>query len=211
MRPPPRLMPLRSKVKRRIRRLFGFSLWLLLPALGAQVIGSAACPGIGERAVSAPGAPVVVPPILQKATPKEVVLRVNLKTQRLQLLVAGEVAIDTPVTTGRKDLETPAGKFLIESKEARRKPNGYGNLVDARGKVVVAGVYRSLDPIPRGLRFEPVERDFLITVEGQGFTIHAGTVRSLPVSDGAILLPAEIARLVFSKVAAGVALEILAE
>lgn len=205
-------MPLRSKVKTRIRTLLGGAVALACVGLASgDKAGKAPLPGIGERAVAAPRPPVLVPPILDKAAARNSLIRVDLKAQRLILLVAGEVAIDSPISSGRKDLETPTGKFHVEKKVPRQKQGDYGNLVDPSGKVVVAGVYRNRDPVPRGLRFQPVDIDHIIAVNGQTFRFHAGAVGGLPVSDGSIILPDEVARVLSMKVHAGCPIEIVAE
>ena len=152
---------------------------------------------------------MVVPPVLNKATKSNVSIRVILQTQRLHFLVAGEVAIDGPVSTGRRDLETPVGRFRVSQKDADPKPDTYGNLVDAKGKVIVAGIYRARDPVQSGLRFEPVARYHLLRVKDQEFGLHAGRVSTLPISDGAVIMPPEIARLLFGKVAVGCLVEIV--
>ena len=203
-------MPHRSKVKRRFR---------LFAALGAAI--SSAClataetgdkaPSIGELAVSTPRPPVLVPPLLEKASAKSLSVKVNLKTQRLQLLVDGEVALDTPVTTGRKNMETPVGKFLVAKKEPARKQDRYGNLVDSRGSLIVSGVYKNRDPLPSGLRFQATPLKHVITIEKQGFILHGGTVGTLPVSEGSVIVPAEIAKTLYAKIAPGCPIEVVGE
>lgn len=201
-------MPLRSKVKRRIRWLL--SLCLAIVVTSSSVAGEAG-PNVGQRAVSSPKPPALVPPVLGKAATKNLAIKVNLKTQRLQLLVDGVMAIDSPVSTGRRDLETPAGQFQIGKKEASPKPDTYGNLIDANGKIVIAGVFKTLDPVPRGLRFQPIARDHLMAIKDQKFSLHGGKTCALPVSDGAIIVPPEVAKLLFSKVSTGCPIEIVAE
>ena len=174
-----------------------------------MVTGDEPAASVGERVVSPPKSPVVVPPVLDKATTSNVSIRVNLQTQRLHLLVAGELAIDSPVSTGRRNLETPVGKFHIVRKDADPKPDSYGKFVDAKGKVIVAGVYLWRDPVPRGLRYEPVARRHQFRFKDQEFSLHAGRVSSLPISDGAVIVPPEIARLLFAKVPVGNLVEVI--
>ncbi|MGI9242216.1 MAG: L,D-transpeptidase [Verrucomicrobiales bacterium] len=138
-------------------------------------------------------------------------IRVNLKTQRLHLLVGGEVAIDSPVSTGRKSLPTPCGQFEVEKREATRKQEKYGNFVSSSGAVVLSGVYADLDPLPSDLEFKAVAVTHVLTLKGQKITIHGGTVGNLPTSDGSVVVPRELAKTLFGKVPVGCRVEIVAE
>jgi len=205
-------MPVLPKVKIRIGVL------ICLVFLVIQPIPRAICApndkprskSIGERAISKPNPPVISPSVLKNvASAKVIGIKIDLSKQRLQLIVDGKTAIDTPVSTGRKRLETPTGKFFVKAREATRKASDYGNHIDSTGKVIVAGVYRDRDPTPSRLRFSPAPRNHILTVEGQKFILHAGAVGGLPVSDGAVIIPHEIAKLLSSKVGAGCPIEII--
>ncbi len=205
-------MPLRSKVKTRIWALCGSAFALAFAGLIiANDPAKNASQGLGERAVQAPRPPVIAPPILDKANARNSIIKVNLASQRLILLVDGEVAIDSPVSSGRKDFETPTGRLGVGRRGTREKPGQYGNLVDSAGKVIVRGVYRHRDPVPRGLRCQAVQLDYILSVNDQGFRFHAGAVGGVPVSDGSIILPDEVAKILFVKVATGCPIEIVAE
>ncbi|MFT4550272.1 MAG: lipoprotein-anchoring transpeptidase ErfK/SrfK [Verrucomicrobiales bacterium] len=203
-------MPLLPKVKTRI-------IQLSLAAVAMACIGLLVAnngpkkPEIGELAVSPPKQPILAPSILAKAIPRNTQLRINLVAQRLYLLVDNEVAIDTPIASGRKDRETPTGKFVVGKKELSRKQDDYGNFVDAKGKVIVAGIYSTRDPIPSGLRFQAVALDHVMEFKDQTFAIHGGASSSLPTSTGAIIVPAEIAKMLYANVSTGCPVEISGE
>ena len=205
-------MPLPTKVKSRISALAGCAAGLSLAVIIASDSDSEApVLSLGDRAVRSPVPPILTPPVLDQATPRNTLIRIDLASQRLIFFVDGETAIDSPISTGRKNLETPAGNFVIEKKHASRKQSSYGNIVDASGNVIVAGVYADRDPVPSGLKFEPVTLQHLFDVKDQKFKIHAGAVGLLPVSDGSILVPADVAKVLFGKVFEGTPIEIIAE
>jgi len=206
-------MPLPSKVKTRFGPLVVAALATVPVAVSPCVAQAppAKKASLGELAVSRPRPPVLVPPLLDQAGVKPVSIRINLDTQRLHLLVGGELAIDSPVSTGRKSLPTPCGRFEVGEREAVRKQDKYGNIVDRAGAVVLSGVYADLDPIPSGFEFKPVPLHHVLTLRGQAAMIHGGAVGSLPTSDGSVVVPSELAKALFGKIPVGCPVEIIAE
>ena len=201
-------MLLRTKVKNRFLALIGICS-VFAPAIPSAAQEAAVSQSIGELAVADPRPPVLIPPVLDQAGVKPVTVKIDLLGQRLHLLVGGELAIDSPITSGRKNLETPVGMFEAERKEARRKQDEYGKFVNADGETVLAGVYADLDPVPSAHEFKPVSLDHVIYLKGQSFKIHAGEVGCLPTSDGSIIVPAELAKILFAKIPVGCKIEIV--
>jgi hypothetical protein len=79
--------------------------------------------------------PKVVPRVDQLATPENTSIVVSLGRQRAYLLVDGEVAIDAPVSTGKRRGQTPVGEYTILEKAARHLSSLHGDFVDAEGRV----------------------------------------------------------------------------
>jgi lipoprotein-anchoring transpeptidase ErfK/SrfK len=124
------------------------------------------------------------------------------------LMLRGEIAIDTPVSTGKKSAKTPPGKFAVQEKDADHRSNLYGDFVDSRGRVVRGGVSSRVDSAPSGTRFEGAPMKWFLRVNG-AIGMHVGILPGYPASHGCIRMPGNIAPLFFKKVKIGTPVEIV--
>jgi len=147
--------------------------------------------------------PKVVPRVDEQATPDNTSIVVSLGRQRAYLLVDGEVAIDTPVSTGKSRGQTPSGEFAITEKAARYESSLHGDFVDREGRVVRSGASTRIDAAPSGTTFRPSEVRFFLRLNPEGLALHAGRVPGYPSADTAVRLPADIAPLFFQRVRVG--------
>lgn len=152
--------------------------------------------------------PLVVPRVLERATPDNTRIVVSLSRQRAYLFVDGEVAIDTAVSTGVARAQTPPGEFKVAEKAATRNDSRHGDFVDAGGQVVRAGASTRIDAAPSGTSFRMVPLRYFIGLDAEGVSLHAGRLPGFPSTDRAVLLPSDIAPLVFQRVKAGTPVEI---
>jgi lipoprotein-anchoring transpeptidase ErfK/SrfK len=152
--------------------------------------------------------PTVVPRVLDQATPENASIVVSLGRQRAYLFVGREAAIDTPVSTGQRRGQTPAGQYTIAEKAATHTSNLHGNFVDAAGHVVRAGVSTRIDAAPSGTVFRPDPVKYYMALNGEGLALHAGRLPGYPAADTAVRLPAEIAPLIFQRVQQGTPVKI---
>jgi lipoprotein-anchoring transpeptidase ErfK/SrfK len=152
--------------------------------------------------------PKVVPRVDQLATPENTSIVVSLGRQRAYLLVDGEVAIDAPVSTGKRRGQTPVGEYTILEKAARHLSSLHGDFVDAEGRVVRAGVSTRIDAAPSGTTFQPSEVRYFLRLTAEGLALHAGRVPGYPAADTAVRLPPDIAPLFFQRVQAGTPVKI---
>lgn len=153
--------------------------------------------------------PKVIPRVLEAATPENVSVWISLSKQRAYLRVGDEIAIDTPISSGKRAGMTPKGTFLIIQKNADHRSNLYGDFVNARGQVVRSGVSTKIDSAPSGTTFRGAPMRWFMrfgtpdTKEWRPEGMHTGVLPGYPASHGCVRLPDEIAKMIFSKVVVG--------
>lgn len=151
--------------------------------------------------------PKVSPRVLERITPDNSSILILLNRQRAYLMLNGEIAIDTPVSTGKSAGMTPTGSFRIEEKDPDHRSNIYGNFVDRQGRVVRAGVSVRIDSAPSGTHFEGAPMRWFLRVRG-AVGMHVGILPGYPASHGCIRLPADIAPMFYQKAKVGTPVEI---
>ncbi len=140
------------------------------------------------------------PSLLEKAGSEPVNVLISLSKQRAYLLVGGKVAVDSPISSGRRNGWTPKGEFLILEKDPNHSSNLYGNFVDRSGRVVRSGVSSRMDAAPSGTTFQGAPMKFFMRLTEKGVGMHAGILPGYPASHGCIRLPHDMAELIYSKV-----------
>lgn len=152
--------------------------------------------------------PKVVPRLLDRATPENTSIVVSLGRQRAYLFVEKEAAIDTPVSTGKRRGQTPAGQFAIAEKLSSHSSSLHGDFVDADGSTVRHGVSTRIDAAPSGTKFRVVPVQYFMQLDGGGVALHAGRLPGYPAADTAVRLPPDIAPLIFQRVKKGTPVKI---
>ena len=152
--------------------------------------------------------PKTVPRVLEKAAPENTRVVVSLGRQRAYLLVGDEVAMDVPVSTGKRRAQTPTGDFKVEEKSARFAAPWFGDFVDGDGRVVRAGASTRVDAAPSGTKFRPVELRHHLRLNAEGLSLHAGSLPGYPAADTGVRLAPDIAPLFFQRVQVGTPVKI---
>jgi lipoprotein-anchoring transpeptidase ErfK/SrfK len=199
-------VPSMVRCLRRFSCLVGY-LFVVLHAAVAQEDGQPVLKAPSEL-IAVQDPPTVVPRVLDEATPENTSIVVSLGRQRAYLFVGREAAIDTPVSTGQRRGQTPAGQYTITEKAATHSSNRHGNFVDSAGNVVRAGVSTRIDAAPSGTVFRPDPAKYYMALEGEGLALHAGRLPGYPAADTAVRLPADIAPLIFQRVQQGTPVKI---
>ncbi len=192
------------------RLVLGGALLCLLGALGA---GSARAQGFflfrqPQRPVTQaipvqPGA-VIYQSVYDSVSPESSHVVVSIPKQRVYLLnKADEVAIDSPVSSGRPGHGTPPGSYRISAKEPAHYSNIYGNFVDKTGRVVRSGVSARIDSAPSGTHFEGAPMRWFMRLDETAVGLHVGILPGYPASHGCVRLPSDIAPLIYQKVKGG--------
>lgn len=142
--------------------------------------------------------------LLEQATPDNVSIEISLKEQRGLLLVKGAIAMDFPVSSGKKTHPTPPGSYTVRAKEKDYHSNLYGRIFDAAGVVAVADADTRKDVPPEGGRFEGASMPYWMRLTDGGVGMHVGYVPGgRAASHGCIRLKKENASYLFSLVKIG--------
>ncbi len=186
--------------------------WVLAGAPGARAQGFFLFRQPQRPVVQAipvqPGA-VVYQSVYDTVNPETSHVVVSLPKQRVYLLnAANEVAIDSPVSSGRPGHSTPAGSFHILVKEPAHFSNIYGNFVDRTGRVVRGGVSAKIDSAPSGTHFEGAPMRWFMRLTDTGVGMHIGILPGYAASHGCVRLPSDIAPMIYSKVKIGTAVKV---
>jgi lipoprotein-anchoring transpeptidase ErfK/SrfK len=147
--------------------------------------------------------PVIYKNVLAQTTPENAIVLVSLSRQRAYLYGGKDLAIDTPISSGKKAGYTPTGDFTIIQKDPNHRSNIYGNFVDSRGRVVRAGVSSRIDSAPSGTHYEGAPMFYFMRLTSEGVGMHIGILPGYPASHGCIRMPAEIAPQIYARVKLG--------
>ena len=152
--------------------------------------------------------PKITPRVYDKITSETSRVYVSLAKQRAWLMMGDEVAIDTPISSGKSAGMTPVGVFTVQEKDPDHRSTIYGDFVDNKGRVVRAGVSLRIDSAPSGTHYIGAPMKWFCRIK-DGVGMHIGILPGYPASHGCVRLPSEIARLIYEKVKVGTPVEIV--
>lgn len=148
--------------------------------------------------------PKVIPRVLERTTPHNISIYISLSKQRAYFLVGDEIAVDTPISSGKRAGMTPAGNYTILEKDADHRSSLYGDFVNPRtGRVVRAGVSTQIDSAPSGTVYRGAPMRWFMRLTNGGVGMHTGILPGYPASHGCVRLPDEIAKLFYDRVTIG--------
>ncbi|GAB4178512.1 MAG: hypothetical protein Fur0032_18980 [Terrimicrobiaceae bacterium] len=148
--------------------------------------------------------PKVHPRVLDAATPENVSIYVSIDKQRAYLKVGDEIAIDSPVSTGKRAGMTPKGSFTILEKDDDHRSSIYGDFVNRKsGQVIRSGVSTKIDSAPSGTVFRGAPMNWFMRITWQGVGLHTGHLPGYPASHGCIRMPDDIAKMFYERVKLG--------
>jgi len=158
--------------------------------------------------------------LLAKANGKNTHIKVDVKQQRIKLLVDGKVALSSPCTTGAKrkfepntkiyrDKRTPKGTFKITEKISDKRSSIFGKYY-RKGKVVYKGDKRKYRGSKKGLKYKGASLKHWMRLTSSGIGLHASKyVKRHPGTNGCIRLPFKVAKTIFAKVKTGTKVSII--
>ncbi|MGB8353379.1 MAG: L,D-transpeptidase family protein [Chthoniobacteraceae bacterium] len=152
--------------------------------------------------------PKVVPRLMDTATPDNTHVIVSLSKQRAYLLVGDEIALDTPISSGKRAGMTPNGNFKVLEKDPNHFSNIFGSFVDSGGRTVRGGVSLKIDSAPSGTHYVGAPMKWFMRLTEDGVGMHVGILPGYAASHGCVRLPADIAPLIYAKVKVGTPVEI---
>ncbi len=146
--------------------------------------------------------------VLNQVTQDNSSILIVLSRQRAYLLLDGEVAVETPISSGKRAGMTPTGRYKVTQKHIDHRSNLYGNFVDRQGRVVRGGVSSRIDSAPSGTRFEGAPMPYFLRFNG-AVGMHVGHLPGYPASHGCVRLPSNIAPIFYNKAKLGTPVEVI--
>jgi len=145
------------------------------------------------------GNAVLYEEVLNRGGAKDAGIVISLSRQRAYFLLGNELAIETPIASGRKEGWTPKGSFRILEKDPNHRSNKYGDLVDSEGRVVRKNVTCGAS----GGTFRGASMKWFLRLSWEGVGMHAGILPGYPASHGCIRLPRDVAERLYRIVSLG--------
>ncbi|MGJ8695939.1 MAG: L,D-transpeptidase [Verrucomicrobiaceae bacterium] len=130
-------------------------------------------------------------------------IRIDLSDQRAQLLVGPEkqVAIDTPVCTGKAGKRTPPGRYRVQEKIVDKRSNIFGTTY-YKGRRVHGGDRRKYKG--RRDKYVGASLPYWMRMTGGGIGMHgSGYVHRYPGSNGCVRTPHDVIDDIYRKIAKG--------
>ncbi len=146
--------------------------------------------------------------IYESLSPDESHVVVSLSKQRAYLLSGDQIAIDTPISSGKRAGMTPTGKFSVMEKDKDHRSSVYGNFVDRSGRVVRGGISLRIDSAPSGTHYEGAPMLWFMRLTGEGVGMHVGILPGYPASHGCIRMPSQSAEMFYNRVKIGTPVEV---
>lgn len=185
--------------------IFGF-LWMAANSGWAQDRHSNMA--LPQQLIAKQAPPVINQNILAQTNPDNATVLVSLSRQRAYLYAGTQLAIDTPISSGKKAGFTPTGNYTIIQKDPNHRSNIYGNFIDSRGRVVRGGVSARIDSAPSGSHFVGAPMFYFMRLTSEGVGMHIGILPGYPASHGCIRMPAEIAPQIYAHVKVGTPVQV---
>jgi lipoprotein-anchoring transpeptidase ErfK/SrfK len=141
--------------------------------------------------------------ILQKVTPENAHVIVSLTKQRAYLTTGEEIAIDSPISSGKRGHTTPNGSFSVLEKDKDHHSSLYGDYKDSQGRTVRGGISAHIDAAPSGTHFVGASMKWFMRLTGEGVGMHVGILPGYPASHGCIRMPEPAAAQFYAHVKVG--------
>lgn len=133
---------------------------------------------------------------------------INLTTQQA-FFYRGKILIGkTNISSGRKEFETPPGKYRVIQKDADHISGEYGELIGRSGEVLVRDASAKETPRPKGARFVGAPMPYFMRFIG-GYGMHAGFVPRYRASHGCVRMPENMAKHFFDAAEVGTRVEVI--
>jgi len=141
--------------------------------------------------------------ILATVTPDNAHVIVSLTKQRAYLMKGEEIAIDSPISSGKRGHTTPNGSFSVLEKDKDHRSSIYGDYVDSSGRTVRSGISAQIDAAPSGTHYVGASMKWFMRLTGEGVGMHVGILPGYPASHGCIRMPEPAAAAFYAHVKVG--------
>ena len=141
--------------------------------------------------------------ILAKVTSDNAHVIVSLTKQRAYLMTGEEIAIDSPISSGKRGHTTPNGSFSVLEKDKDHHSSLYGDYKDSSGRTVRGGISAHIDAAPSGTHFAGASMKWFMRLTSEGVGMHVGILPGYPASHGCIRMPEPAAAQFYAHVKVG--------
>lgn len=143
--------------------------------------------------------------------PDNTSVKIHLYEQRgLLLHNERDIAIDFPVSSGRRAFPTKPGTYTVLEKKLKHSSNLYGKYVEKEtGKVINSDVDTSTDPQPENTNYVGSPMPNFLRLSNHGLGMHIGIVPGYPASHGCVRVPRKIMPKVYDLVPRGTTVTII--
>ena len=143
--------------------------------------------------------------------PENTSVNIHLYEQRgLLLHNERDIAIDFPVSSGRRAFPTKPGTYTVLEKKLKHSSNLYGKYVEKEtGKVIDSDVDTSTDPQPENANYVGSPMPNFLRLSNHGLGMHIGIVPGYPASHGCVRVPRKIMPKVYDLVPRGTTVTII--
>ncbi len=146
--------------------------------------------------------------VLKQVTPDTSHIVVSIPKQRAYLMLGDQIAIDAPISSGKRGHSTPQGHFTVLEKDPNHHSTLYGDYVDRSGRVVRAGVSARIDSAPSGTHFAGATMKWFLRLTGDGVGMHIGILPGYPASHGCVRESVEGAKLFYDHAKVGTPVDV---
>ncbi len=147
--------------------------------------------------------------VLARVTPDNSHVIVSLTKQRAYLMTGEEIAIDSPISSGKRGHTSPNGSFSVLEKDKDHRSSLYGDYVDSSGRVVRGGISARIDSAPSGTHYVGASMKWFMRLTGEGVGMHVGILPGYPASHGCIRMPEPAAAQFYAHVKVGTPVQVL--
>jgi len=146
--------------------------------------------------------------VLSSGAPSRITIDLGL--QRAVLYKGDEVAMDYPVSSGKRAFPTPPGSYqVLEKLKADKRSNLYGKIYDAEGNVHNSNADSTQDSIPEGGKFVGASMPYWMRLTWGGIGMHRGDVPRYAASHGCVRTYSAAVSTVYSQVRVGTPVSIV--
>ncbi|CAN5585606.1 hypothetical protein BH20VER3_BH20VER3_21620 [soil metagenome] len=133
---------------------------------------------------------------------------INLTRQQAFFFRGDTLIGRTNISSGRREFETPPGKYRVIQKDEHHVSSEYGQYIARSGAVLQPDVDRARDPKPEGARFVGAPMPYFLRFR-DGYGMHAGFVPRFRASHGCVRMPTKMAKHFFEAAEVGMDVEVI--
>lgn len=146
--------------------------------------------------------------VLNQTRPDNSHIVVSIPKQRAYLMLGDQIAVDAPISSGKRGHGTPQGHFSVLEKDPNHHSTLYGDYVDRSGRTVRAGVSARIDSAPSGTHFQGATMKWFLRLTGDGVGMHIGILPGYPASHGCVRESVEGAKIFYDHAKVGTPVDV---